>query len=278
MRSRLAVSISIGATVLAGLVVALLAVPAAPGKVAAARGTATMVVVTAGKPAEFAFTLSKRTVPVGTVLFEVTNKGKVPHTFKVCSGATTTSKANACEGKATRSLKPGQSQTLMVFFPKKGAYEFLCTVPGHAQLGMKGLIGVAAKVGPEATTTVATSTTTATRTTPPTTTATTTTASTTTVAQASCANPQTTTFSVSMFDFGFNGVPASAPCGTLVVTEVNNGQVDHNIDFSGQRGGLISPGESQTFTVNLTPGTYQYVCDVPGHAALGMHGQITITG
>ncbi|MBV8599507.1 MAG: hypothetical protein JO017_11855 [Actinobacteria bacterium] len=81
-----------------------------------------------------------------------------------------------------------------------------------------------------------------------------------------------------MIDFGFTGVPASAPCGTLVVTEVNNGQADHNIDFNGQAGGIIGPGESQTFKVNLTPGNYTYICDVPGHDDLGMHGQIQITG
>ncbi|MBV8394764.1 MAG: hypothetical protein JO064_00710, partial [Actinobacteria bacterium] len=208
-----------------------------------------------------------------TVVFKVTNRGKVPHTFEVCTSVTTSVKANACKGKVTTSLKPGHSQSLTVKFTKKGKYEFLCTVPGHAQLGMKGLIGVgvAAPPAPKPTTTVVTSTTTTTATT-------TTTTATTTTAAKPCTNPQTTTFTANMFDFGFSGVPASAPCGTLVVTETNTGQADHNIDFNGQAGGIISPGQSQTFKVNLTPGSYSYICDVPGHDGLGMHGQITITG
>jgi uncharacterized cupredoxin-like copper-binding protein len=80
-----------------------------------------------------------------------------------------------------------------------------------------------------------------------------------------------------MFDFGFSGVPASAPCGTLNVTEVNNGQADHNVDFNGQAGAIIGPGMQATFKVNLTPGSYSFICDVPGHDGLGMHGQIAIT-
>jgi nitrite reductase (NO-forming) len=269
-RSRLALSLSAGTAFLcAGLIAALYLVPAAPGKPTRHAAAVPTVVVTAGKPSEFAFTLSKRTIPAGTVKFMVTNKGKVPHTFEVCTGVTTSSKANTCAGKVTGTLKPGRSQTITVVALKKGKHEYLCTVPGHAQLGMKGLIGVGVAAPPAPKVTTVVSTTTATTTT--TTTATTTTKTT-------CANPQTTNITANMFDFGFSGVPASAPCGVLNVTEVNTGQADHNIDFNGQAGGIISPGQSQTFKVNLTPGSYSYICDVPGHDGLGMHGQITITG
>jgi nitrite reductase (NO-forming) len=264
-RSRLALSVSAGAAcLLAGLAAALFLVPAAPGKTTR-HAVSAIVIVTTGKPSEFSFTLSKRTAAVGTVIFKVTNRGKVPHSFEVCSSATTSLTANSCKGKVTAMLKPGQSQTLTVIFRKAGKYEYLCTVPGHAQLGMKGLIGVGVAAPPPPKTTTVASTSTSTST------------STTTTAK-SCASPQTTSFTVSMFDFGFSGVPASAPCGTLNVTEVNNGQADHNIDFNGQAGGIISPVQSQTFKVNLTPGSYSYICDVPGHDGLGMHGQISITG
>jgi len=274
-RTRLAVSFSAGAAcLLAGVISALLLVPAAPGKPTRHAVVTPTILVTAGKPSEFAFTLSKRTMPAGNVKFKVTNKGKVPHTFEVCTGVTTSSKANACKGKVTTTLAPGHSQTITVFALKKGKHEFLCTVPGHAALGMKGLIGVgvAAPPAPKVTTTVVrTSTTTATSTTTTTTTGTTT-------AAKGCASPQNSTITVSMFDFGFSGVPGSIPCGTITVTEVNNGQADHNVDFNGQAGCIISPGQSQTFKVNLTPGSYSYICDVPGHDGLGMHGQVTVTG
>jgi mono/diheme cytochrome c family protein len=102
--------------------------------------------VTAGKPTELGFTLSKKaSIPAGTVIFKVTNKGKLAHTFKVCTKPSTTSTANSCTGKVTKLLAPGASTTLTVVFTKKGTYEYLCTVPGHASAGMKGLIGIATK-------------------------------------------------------------------------------------------------------------------------------------
>jgi nitrite reductase (NO-forming) len=236
----------------------------------------TVITVTAGKPTELGFKLSKLSnLPAGTFTFKVTNAGAVGHIFKICTTPTMSSKANSCVGKATKLLNKGQSQSLTVVLTKSGKYEFLCPVPGHAGAGMKGLLGIGVAVTPTAS--VAGSTSSSSPGSSNTSPSSTGSSSGTTAATAStCANPQTTTFSVSMFDFGFSGVPASAPCGTLIVTEVNNGQADHNIDINGQAGGIISPGQSQTFKVNLTPGSYSYICDVPGHDGLGMHGQITI--
>jgi uncharacterized cupredoxin-like copper-binding protein len=90
---------------------------------------ASTVTVTAGKPSEFHFTLSKKTVPHGTVTFKVTNKGALPHDFKI-------------GGKKTKLLTPGQSATLKVTFAKKGSFPYLCTVTGHAAAGMKGTLKV----------------------------------------------------------------------------------------------------------------------------------------
>jgi uncharacterized cupredoxin-like copper-binding protein len=86
---------------------------------------ATTVNVTAGKPSEFRFTLSKKTAKHGAVTFKVTNKGTLPHDFKIA-------------GKKTKLLSPGQSQTLKVTLKKAGKYPYLCTVTGHAAAGMKG--------------------------------------------------------------------------------------------------------------------------------------------
>lgn len=103
--------------------------------------TVTKVAVSAGKPSEFRFVLSRKAVPLGTVAFTVTNKGVLPHTFKVCSSPKGGS-ANACSGKVTKTLDPGQKATLTYVFKKKGRYEYLCTIPGHAQNGMKGVLKV----------------------------------------------------------------------------------------------------------------------------------------
>ena len=51
--------------------------------------------------------------------------------------STTRSKDDAFGGDLRRA-----SATLSYTFKTKGAYEYLCTVPGHAAAGMKGKIGV----------------------------------------------------------------------------------------------------------------------------------------
>ena len=112
-----------------GLVaVALLAwvLPAAAQKSAA---KATVVTVTAGKPSELKFKLSKLSVPHGTVTFKVTNSGALPHDFKIGT-------------KKTALLSPGQSKSLTVTLAKAGKFPFLCTVSGHAAAGMKGTLTV----------------------------------------------------------------------------------------------------------------------------------------
>ncbi len=120
---------------------------------------ATVVGVIAGKPSELAFKLSKSSsLPVGSITFTVKNEGASPHDFKVCSAPVATAAHNSCAGKVTKILKPGQSATLTVKFTKKGTYEYLCTEPGHAAGGMKGLIGVGVAVKvPAKTTTTTTS-------------------------------------------------------------------------------------------------------------------------
>src|SRR6476661_1325923 len=90
---------------------------------------ATTVTVTAGKPSEFHFTLSKKTFVHGTVTFKVTNSGALPHDFQI-------------NGHKTKLLSPGQAQTLKVTFLKAGKYPYLCTVTGHAAAGMKGNVKV----------------------------------------------------------------------------------------------------------------------------------------
>jgi plastocyanin len=110
-----------------------------------------VITVVAGKPSELAFKLSKTSmVPVGTITFKVTNMGVAFHDFKVCTIPVPTAAGvqNACFGKSTPTLKHGQSATLTVPISLAGKYEFLCTIPGHAAAGMKGLLGVGVVVAP----------------------------------------------------------------------------------------------------------------------------------
>jgi uncharacterized cupredoxin-like copper-binding protein len=116
----------------------LVAVSTAQAKPVRSAGAIT---VTAGKPSEFGFKLSAKTVAHGAVTFTVSNGGNVPHNFKVCSKPTTT-KADTCAGKGTPLITPGSKATLKVTFLKAGTYEYLCTVTGHAIAGMPGLLKV----------------------------------------------------------------------------------------------------------------------------------------
>jgi len=118
-------------------------------KMPAAAAAAAIVNVKAGKPSELAFNLSKTSkIPAGPITFKVTNLGVAFHNFKICTVPLTAAGAtkNACAGKATKILKPGQSATLKVMLNKTGMYEFLCSVTGHAAAGMKGIIGIGVAV------------------------------------------------------------------------------------------------------------------------------------
>lgn len=110
------------------LAVAALAV-AGSALAAAERTTATNVTVTAGKPSELKFTLSKKSVAKGAVTFKVTNRGALAHDFRIA-------------GKKTKLLRAGQSATLRVALARAGKVAYLCTVPGHAAGGMKGTLTV----------------------------------------------------------------------------------------------------------------------------------------
>ena len=108
-------------------IAALVVATAASG--AAHRANASAVAVTAGKPSELRFTLSKKIVPKGLVTFKVTNRGTLSHDFRIA-------------GKKTPLVPRGKAATLRVTFKKAGKYRFLCTVPGHAAGGMKGTLTV----------------------------------------------------------------------------------------------------------------------------------------
>jgi uncharacterized cupredoxin-like copper-binding protein len=112
-----------------GLVATALLVWALPATAQRSAAKATVVKVTAGKPSEFRFTVSLKSVKHGAVTFAVTNGGALPHDFKIGT-------------KKTKLLVPGQSQNLTVTFAKAGKYPYLCTVTGHADAGMKGTLTV----------------------------------------------------------------------------------------------------------------------------------------
>ena len=76
---------------------------------------------------EFKFALKPKTAKKGVVVFTAVNKGTVAHDFKIM-------------GKKTPNVAAGARRTLRVTFKKAGRYKYLCTLPSHAQAGMKGTL------------------------------------------------------------------------------------------------------------------------------------------
>ena len=108
--------------------------PVSPGKSPAAAkphaGKAKAASTVEVNGGEFFFKLSSQTAKLGKVTFVFKNVGHVGHDFAIA-------------GKSTPVINPGQTAKLTVTFPKAGSYPYLCTVPGHAAAGMKGVLRVA---------------------------------------------------------------------------------------------------------------------------------------
>jgi FtsP/CotA-like multicopper oxidase with cupredoxin domain/plastocyanin len=75
----------------------------------------------------------------GDASITVRNKGKTQHDFTVTGVA------------ATEPLDPGTEETIALKGLEAGTYDFICSVPGHADGGMKGVITVAEGAGNETT-------------------------------------------------------------------------------------------------------------------------------
>jgi plastocyanin len=78
---------------------------------------------------EFRFIVSTRSVRTGAVVFRLVNRGHVAHDFKIA-------------GKKSALIAPGKGSLLRVVFRRAGRYPYVCTVPGHAAAGMKGVLKV----------------------------------------------------------------------------------------------------------------------------------------
>ena len=81
---------------------------------------------------EFSFSPDHFTMRAGqTVNIEFSDDGGMFHTFTLVRGPSFNLQANA-----------GQSISGALTITKPGTYPFICSVPGHAQLGMRGTIAV----------------------------------------------------------------------------------------------------------------------------------------
>jgi uncharacterized cupredoxin-like copper-binding protein len=117
------------ALALAALTLAALApIPPATARIdRQAAAAATTVQVKGGE--FFLRPSAKSAAKPGKVTFSFKNIGHVLHDFTI-------------NGKKTPLIQPGETAKLVVSFKKKGTYPYRCTVPGHAEAGMKGVFKV----------------------------------------------------------------------------------------------------------------------------------------
>ena len=70
---------------------------------------------------------------------------------------------------------------------------------------------------------------------------------------------------------------ATAPAGKVTVSMPNPAPIQHDISIQGVgKGPVVGTGGTSTFTATLKPGSYTFLCTVPGHAQAGMKGTLTV--
>ena len=91
------------------------------------------------------------------------------------------------------------------------------------------------------------------------------------------------TVQVRLADFMIT-VPASVGAGAVSFDVQNAGPTPHQFTLEGPSGAVVgatrtlNPGTSAVLAMHLGPGTYTFLCALPGHASLGMKGSFTVTG
>jgi glucose/arabinose dehydrogenase/plastocyanin len=206
--------------------------------------------ISAPSNGQIMFNTKTLTAPAGKDTFAFTNESSVGHNFTILK--------NGKVIGATPTFSGGIR--ILTVTLAAGTYTFECTVPGHAQLGMKGTLTVTAG-------SAASSTTTASTTTP---------AATTAIPAGAIAISAPSNGQIM-----FNTKKLTAKAGKDTFAFTNESTVGHNFTIL-QNGKVI--GATPTFTggiriltVTLKAGTYTFECTVPGHAQLGMKGTLTVT-
>ena len=210
------------------------------------------------------------------IVFDVINDGKSFHAFGVTLD--TEGFAGIIPGSeiasANAPLKPGESGASEFIPSEPGTYYYICTVPGHRMQGMVGEIIVSGPAAP-----------------------------------AAAAPPTGVSHDIS-FDFvessdfrtlAFNALPGEEGSNPEVrvnsgdevtITTINAGKSFHAFgvvsnpdDFNSvifdsaiaAATNPLKPGESGEVTFLAgAPGTYYYICTVPGHALQGMQGSFIV--
>jgi uncharacterized cupredoxin-like copper-binding protein len=87
----------------------------------------------------------------------------------------------------------------------------------------------------------------------------------------------TTTVTVRASEFKFVLSKKRVAKGTVYFKVSNKGTIAHDFKINGKKSRLLGPGKSTTLKVIFSKaGKFRYICTIPGHAAAGMKGTLTV--
>jgi uncharacterized cupredoxin-like copper-binding protein len=210
----------------------------------------------------------------GQINFAITNIGTMPHELVVFR-STLSPSAYPVDAKGdiiedgpgitlvskVSPIAPGATQKQVVDLTQPGTYVFVCNLPGHFKAGMFRVVTVTPSSGQQA-------------------------------------------YVPAALSEWHIAAPTTISAGSVILEAGNFGTIQHellvfksdlapsqfpvdangNIVEDGPGITLVSdadnidPGGTQTRTVDLTsPGTYLFVCNIPGHFKAGMYSTLTVT-
>jgi uncharacterized cupredoxin-like copper-binding protein len=87
--------------------------------------------------------------------------------------------------------------------------------------------------------------------------------------------------SVSEVDYKIRLPETTLKAGKYTFQVQNQGKVPHNLVIKGagvdEATSDLAPGISESLTVELKPGSYEFYCSIPGHKQLGMDQKVTVS-
>ena len=76
-------------------------------------------------------------------------------------------------------------------------------------------------------------------------------------------------------DIEFVSAPEELPAGETEITLENTGAAPHNVTIDGETIVEAGAGATEVGSIDLKPGSYDYICSVPGHEG-SMNGELTV--
>jgi plastocyanin/mono/diheme cytochrome c family protein len=201
---------------------------------------------------DIAFTQTELIVPANTeITINLVNNGAAVHNLHIDE-----------LGVNSGDYMAGQSGTITFNTGAPGEYEFYCSIPGHREAGMVGIIKVVeGGAAPAAANEPAAE------------------ASPAADAAEGDGAAAATSVDIELLDIRFDKTELTIPANTdVTINATNNGAAVHNFIITDTDFGTrdLLGGESESITINLPPGEYEYFCSIPGHREAGMVGKLIV--